>query len=149
MEKKFNSLKQSGFTLIEVIVVLVILGILASIVVPNVISRTDQAQIVKAKQDIRALESALQMYRVDNFSYPTTDQGLQALVEKPSSGPEAKNWQQGGYIKKVPLTPGKMNTNISAQVRKGILTCILSVPTVARVVQIPMQILATGNWTRR
>lgn len=105
MEKKFNSFKQSGFTLIEVIVVLVILGILASIVVPNVISRTDQAQIVKAKQDIRALESALQMYRVDNFSYPTTDQGLQALVEKPSSGPEAKNWQKGGYIKKVPSDP--------------------------------------------
>ena len=105
MEKKFNSFKQSGFTLIEVNVVLVILVILASIVVPNVISRTDQAQIVKAKQDIRALESALQMYRVDNFSYPTTDQGLQALVEKPSSGPEAKNWQKGGYIKKVPSDP--------------------------------------------
>ena len=103
MKVKFN--KQSGFTLIEVIVVLVILGILASIVVPNVISRTDQAQIVKAKQDIRALESALQMYRVDNFAYPSTDQGLQALVEKPTSGPEAKNWQQGGYIKKVPTDP--------------------------------------------
>ena len=72
--------KQTGFTLIEVIVVLVILGILASIVVPNVISRTDQAQIVKAKQDLRALESALQLYRIDNFRYPTTDQGLQALV---------------------------------------------------------------------
>ena len=98
-------IKQSGFTLIEVIVVLVILGILASIVVPNVISRTDQAQIVKAQQDIRALESALQLYRVDNFAYPTTDQGLQALVEKPTSGPEAKNWQSGGYIKKVPKDP--------------------------------------------
>ena len=105
MEMKFNSAKNSGFTLIEVIVVLVILGILASIVVPNVISRTDQAQIVKAKQDIRALESALQMYRVDNFSYPTTDQGLQALVDKPTSGPEAKNWQKGGYIKKIPADP--------------------------------------------
>ena len=86
--------KQAGFTLIEVIVVLVILGILASIVVPNVISRTDQAQIVKAKQDIRALESALQLYRVDNFRYPTTDQGLQALVERPSIPPLAKNWQK-------------------------------------------------------
>ena len=97
--------QQSGFTLIEVIVVLVILGILASIVVPNVISRTDQAQIVKAKQDIRALESALQMYRVDNFQYPSTDQGLQALTEKPTTGTEAKNWQAGGYIKKLPKDP--------------------------------------------
>ena len=97
--------KQAGFTLIEVIVVLVILGILASIVVPNVISRTDQAQIVKAKQDIRALESALQLYRVDNFRYPTTDQGLQALVERPSIPPLAKNWQKGGYIKTLPQDP--------------------------------------------
>ena len=105
MKHKFNNRKQAGFTLIEVIVVLVILGILASIVVPNVISRTDQAQIVKAQQDIRALESALQMYRVDNFTYPTTGQGLEALVEKPTSGPEAKNWQKGGYIKKVPTDP--------------------------------------------
>lgn len=96
---------QAGFTLIEVIVVLVILGILASIVVPKVVSRTDQAQVVKAKQDIRAMESALQMYRVDNFNYPTTDQGLQALSQKPSSGPEAKNWQPGGYIKSVPKDP--------------------------------------------
>ena len=96
--------KQSGFTLIEIIVVLVILGILASIVVPNVISRTDQAQIVKAKQDIRAMESALQMYRVDNFKYPSTDQGLQALAEKPT-GDAAKNWQSGGYIKKLPKDP--------------------------------------------
>ncbi len=97
--------KQTGFTLIEVIVVLVILGILASIVVPNVISRTDQAQIVKAKQDLRALESALQLYRIDNFRYPTTDQGLQALVERPNIPPEAKNWQKGGYIKKLPQDP--------------------------------------------
>ncbi|OUV62414.1 MAG: type II secretion system protein GspG [Gammaproteobacteria bacterium TMED119] len=97
--------KHTGFTLIEVIVVLVILGILASIVVPNVISRTDQAQIVKAKQDLRALESALQLYRVDNFKYPTTDQGLQALVERPTIPPQAKNWQKGGYIKKLPQDP--------------------------------------------
>ena len=106
MKATFNNYKaQRGFTLIEVIVVLVILGILASIVVPKVVSRTDQAQIVKAKQDIRALESALQMYRVDNFNYPSTDQGLQALSQKPSSGTEAKNWQPGGYIKKVPKDP--------------------------------------------
>ena len=96
--------KQSGFTLIEVIVVLVILGILASIVAPNVIGNVDKSRVVKAKQDIRAIESALQMYRVDNFQYPTTDQGLQALVQKPS-GNEAKNWQKGGYIPKLPKDP--------------------------------------------
>jgi general secretion pathway protein G len=95
--------KQSGFTLIEVIVVLVILGILASIVAPNVIGNVDKSRVVKAKQDIRAIESALQMYRVDNFKYPSTDQGLQALVEKPGS--EAKNWQKGGYIPKLPKDP--------------------------------------------
>ena len=106
MRKNRNKFtNQTGFTLIEVIVVLVILGILASIVVPKVVSRTDQAQVVKAKQDIRALESALQMYRVDNFNYPSTDQGLQALSEKPTSGQEPKNWQDGGYIKKVPKDP--------------------------------------------
>ena len=97
--------KQSGFTLIEVIVVLVILGILASIVAPNVIGNVDKSRVVKAKQDIRALESALQIYRVDNYKYPTTDQGLQALVDKPTSGTEAKNWQKGGYIPKLPKDP--------------------------------------------
>ncbi len=97
--------KQSGFTLIEVIVVLVILGIPASIVAPNVIGNVDKSRVVKAKQDIRALESALQMYRIDNYKYPSTDQGLQALVDKPSSGAEAKNWQKGGYIPKLPKDP--------------------------------------------
>ena len=96
---------KSGFTLIEVIVVLVILGILASIVAPNVIGNVDKSRVVKANQDIRAIESALQMYRVDNFKYPSTDQGLQALVDKPSSGAEAKNWQKGGYIPKLPKDP--------------------------------------------
>ena len=94
--------KHAGFTLIEVIVVLVILGILASIVAPNVIGNVDKSRVVKAKQDIRSLESALQMYRVDNFRYPTTDQGLQALVDKPA---DAKNWQKGGYIPKLPKDP--------------------------------------------
>ena len=111
--------QQAGFTLIEIIVVLVILGILASIVVPNVISRTDQAQIVKAKQDIRAMESALQLYRVDNFQYPSTDQGLQALVEKPTTGAEAKNWQAGGYIKKLPKDPWQNDYQYISPGEKG------------------------------
>ena len=95
----------SGFTLIEVIVVLVILGILASIVAPNVIGNVDKSRVVKAKQDMRAIESALQMYRVDNFQYPSTDQGLQALVERPAGGNQPKNWQEGGYLKKLPKDP--------------------------------------------
>lgn len=105
MKLHANYKKQNGFTLIEVIVVVVILGILASVVVPKVVNRTGQAQIVKAKQDIRALESALQLYRVDNFDYPTTDQGLQALAEKPTTTPEPRNWQSGGYIKNIPKDP--------------------------------------------
>lgn len=96
---------QAGFTLIEVMVVVVILGILAAIVVPRVMDRPDQARVVKAKQDVRALESALNTYRLDNFHYPSTDQGLQALVEKPSGDPPAKNWKSGGYVSRLPKDP--------------------------------------------
>jgi len=85
---------QSGFTLIEVMVVVIILGILAAIVVPRVMDRPDAARITKSKQDIRAMESALNLYKLDNFSYPTTDQGLEALVTKPSGTPEPRNWKK-------------------------------------------------------
>jgi general secretion pathway protein G len=95
---------ESGFTLIEIMVVVVILGILAALVAPNVISRIDDAQINRAKQDIRAIESALQLYRLDNFRYPTTDQGLEALVNQPAD-PTIRNWRQGGYLDKVPVDP--------------------------------------------
>ncbi len=95
--------KHSGFTLIEVMVVVIILGILAAVVVPNIMDKPDQARITKAKQDIRALESALNMYKLDNFVYPNTDQGLQALVQKPSGSPEPKNWKQ--YLKRLPEDP--------------------------------------------
>ena len=84
-----------GFTLIEIMVVVVIIGILAALVLPNVMGRVDQANITKAKQDIRTYGSALDMYRLDNFKYPTTDQGLQALVQQPS---DARNWR-GPYTK--------------------------------------------------
>jgi general secretion pathway protein G len=94
----------SGFTLIEVMVVVVILGILAAILVPKVMDRPEQARIIKAKQDIRSLEAALNLYKLDNYVYPTTDQGLEALVEKPSS-PEPPNWKQGGYLDRLPLDP--------------------------------------------
>jgi len=95
-----------GFTLIEVMVVVVILGILAAILVPKVMDRPDQARITKANQDIRALEAALSLYKLDNYVYPTTDQGLEALIEKPSS-PEPANWKEGGYVDRLPLDPWK------------------------------------------
>ena len=95
--------KVGGFTLIEVMVVVVILGILAAVVVPMTAENPCKARIVKAKQDIRAIESALEMYKLDNFAYPSSDQGLQALVSKPSGSPAPKNWRQ--YLKKVVNDP--------------------------------------------
>ncbi len=97
--------KQQGFTLIEIIVVVVIIGILATFVAPKFMGKTDTARITKAKSDIQSLENALDVYKLDNFSYPTTDQGLDALVNKPSSDPVPANWQQGGYIKKLQKDP--------------------------------------------
>lgn len=94
--------QQSGFTLIEIMVVVVILGILASVVVPRIMDNPDKARVAKAKQDIRALESALDIYRLDNFSYPSTDDGLEALVQKPANAP---NWKEGGYVKKLNKDP--------------------------------------------
>ena len=101
--KKINKMKQSGFTLIEIMVVVVIIGILASVVVPRIMDNPDKARVAKAKNDIRALESAMDLYRLDNFTYPSTDEGLEALITAPSSGPA--NWKQGGYIKKLNNDP--------------------------------------------
>ena len=98
-----HSRKQSGFTLIEIMVVVVIIGILASVVVPRIMDNPDKARTAKAKNDIRALESAMDLYRLDNFTYPSTDEGLDALVTAPSSSPA--NWKQGGYIKKLNNDP--------------------------------------------
>jgi general secretion pathway protein G len=97
-------LAQRGFTLIEIMVVVVILGILAALVAPNVIRRIDDARVTKAKQDIRAYETALNLYRMDNFRYPTTDQGLQALVTQPTDA-NVRNWKQGGYIDSLRKDP--------------------------------------------
>ncbi len=96
---------QSGFTLIEIMVVVVIIGILASVVVPRIMDNPDKARVAKAKNDIQALGSALDIYRLDNYVYPTTDQGLEALVNLPTSAPEPANWKQGGYIKKLRKDP--------------------------------------------
>ena len=96
---------QRGFTLIEIMVVVVILGILAALVVPQIISRPDEARVAKARQDIRAVESALKLYRLDNFRYPSTEQGLAALVDKPTTQPEPRNWKSGGYLDRIPTDP--------------------------------------------
>ena len=93
--------RQRGFTLIEVMVVVVILGILAAVVVPRVMDRPDQARITKVKSDVRALESALNLYRLDNFNYPTTEQGLIALVTMPSGTDAPRNYRSGGYIDRL------------------------------------------------
>jgi len=97
--------KQQGFTLIEIIVVVVIIGILATFVAPKFLGKTDDARIVKAKSDIQAIESALDIYKLDNYAYPTTDQGLEALVTLPAGDPVPANWQKGGYVKKLRKDP--------------------------------------------
>lgn len=86
-------------------VVVVILGILAAIIVPRISDEPDKARVAKAKQDIRALEGALQLYKLDNFYYPSTQQGLEALVQKPSGDPPANNWKSGGYLARLPKDP--------------------------------------------
>ena len=104
MNKSYFSYN-AGFTLIEVMVVVVILGILAAVVVPRIMDRPDEARIVKAKNDIRVLQSQLELYKLDNFEYPSTDQGLEALVSKPAGTPEPPNWKSGGYIDRLPKDP--------------------------------------------
>ncbi|MGY0218948.1 type II secretion system major pseudopilin GspG [Endozoicomonadaceae bacterium StTr2] len=96
---------QTGFTLIEIMVVVVILGILAALIVPNIMSRPDQAKVTAARSDIKALSSAMEIYRLDNGHYPSTEQGLEALVSKPSGQPVPRNWNPEGYLKKVPVDP--------------------------------------------
>jgi len=95
----------AGFTLIEIMVVIVILGVLGALVIPNIVGRTGAARVTAAKSDIRAIGNALNLYKLDNFSFPSTDQGLQALVEKPTGLPEPKNWNAEGYLDKVPKDP--------------------------------------------
>jgi len=96
---------RNGFTLIEIMVVVVILGILAALIVPKVISRPDDARITAARQDVATLAQALRLYKLDNLAYPTTDQGLQALIVKPAAAPIPANWKTGGYLERLPKDP--------------------------------------------
>lgn len=96
---------EKGFTLLELMVVVLIIGLLAAVVVPRVVGRHEDAQIVKAQHDIQALSNALNLYKLDNYNYPSTDQGLDALVKQPSGEPAAKNWRKGGYVERVPKDP--------------------------------------------
>lgn len=103
MKKQANS--QFGFTLIEIMVVMVILGLLVAVVAPNILGRGEEARIGVAKTQLRNVGNALDLYKLDNFNYPSTEQGLEALVSEPSGSPAAKNWNKDGYLPNVPVDP--------------------------------------------
>jgi general secretion pathway protein G len=94
-----------GMTLIEIMVVIVILGVLAALIVPSVIGRPEEARVIAAKQDVATIVQALKLYRLDNHRYPSTEQGLQALVAPPTLAPLAPNWKSGGYLERLPKDP--------------------------------------------
>ena len=96
---------QGGFTILEVMVVVVIRGILATLVVPKIIGRPDEARVIAARQDIASVLQSLRLYRLDNQRYPTTEQGLQALVARPASAPVPPNWKAGGHLERLPRDP--------------------------------------------
>ena len=99
--------KPTGFTLIEVMIVVVILGILAAVIVPKILDRPDQAKVTAAKSDIAVIMQQLKLYRLDNGTYPSTDQGLGALTVKPTTNPVPPNWKTGGYLDRLPNDPWK------------------------------------------
>lgn len=94
-----------GFTLIEIVVAIAILAILAAVVVPRVVGKVDDAAVARAKADVQSLVTALNLYKLDNYTYPSTEQGLDALIAKPGGEPEARNWKQGGYVEQLPKDP--------------------------------------------
>ncbi|QIZ78414.1 type II secretion system major pseudopilin GspG [Ferrimonas lipolytica] len=105
MKHTTRNRRQRGFTLLEVMMVLVIIGVLASLVAPNILGNRDRANLQKAVADISGLENALQMYYAHNSVMPTTEQGLESLVQRPTSSPEPRNYQEGGYIQRLPTDP--------------------------------------------
>ena len=114
------SKEQRGFTLIEIMVVVVIIGVLGAIVVPQFMGRPDQAKVTAAKTDIQAIGTSLEMYRLDNAHYPSTLQGLEALSKRPAGTPAARNWNPQGYLKSVPVDPwGTPYQYLNSGVRSG------------------------------
>jgi general secretion pathway protein G len=105
MKKTHKIARPAGFTLVEVMVVVVILGILAAMILPKIMSRPEQARLVKTKQDILAIQNSLDLYKLDNGFYPSTDQGLQALVINPTTPPVPHDWKEEGYLQDVPVDP--------------------------------------------
>ena len=101
-QETIGAVNPRGFTMIEIMVVVAIMGILAALIIPNVVGQDDKARVTAVKSDMRALASSLDLYKLDNFSYPTTEQGLEALVNKPEG---ARNWPPGGYLKSIPKDP--------------------------------------------
>ena len=97
--------RSRGFTLIEIMVVMVILGLLVALVAPNIMGRGDEARVTAAEAQLRNISSALDLYRLDNSHYPSTEQGLEALVEKPTGSPEPSNWNPEGYMDAIPKDP--------------------------------------------
>jgi len=97
--------RQGGFSLVEILVVLVIMGLLISVVAPTVLNRADDARIQKVHADFKAIETSLKIYRLDNYVYPTTEQGLEALVERSALDPEPRNFKEGGYLPELPIDP--------------------------------------------
>ncbi len=102
---KTTRTRHAGFSLVEILVVLVIMGLLISIVAPTVLNRADEARVQKVHADFKAIETALKIYRLDNYVYPTTEQGLQALVEPSTLDPEPRNFKKGGYLPELPIDP--------------------------------------------
>ena len=140
----------SGFTLIEIMVVVVIIGIIAAMVAPSVIRRIDDAQIAKAKQDLRAYATALDLFRLDNYKYPTTDQGLTALVQQPGDS-TIRNWKPGGYIGGLRKDPWNNDYHYVYPGTKGQVNtiCSRSAPTIRKAVKASTPTSAIGTSTDR
>ncbi|MBY0237805.1 MAG: type II secretion system major pseudopilin GspG [Burkholderiaceae bacterium] len=105
MQKVISQRRARGFTLIEIMVVVVIMGVLAALVVPKLLNRTGEAKVAAGKVDIANIVQSLKLYKLDNQRYPSTEQGLKALMEKPTTGPAANGWKTGGYLEKMPKDP--------------------------------------------